>query len=95
MDGKTINEIMAWAVPVATAVLGGMIIWLRYLTIMTYQNKQSIAVNSAMDEVVATELNKMDRKMDTIRDDMIKWIEKMENKMEKGFESVRREIRKG
>lgn len=71
--------IPGWAVVLMATLGGGGIYWLIWLTIKTFENDKSIAINNNNDTNVGQELHKinskiekMDDKMDRIMDQIMK-----------------------
>lgn len=74
--------IPGWAVITFTAVGGGLIGWLIWLTKTTFANQEKIAVNTANDQKVGEELEKIYTKVNETKSELQNSFDKMERKID-------------
>lgn len=67
--------IPGWAAAVFSPLIVGLIYWLIWLTMATFNNKQNIAVNTANDKEVYT-------KIEELKADFKEWFVRLETKLD-------------
>lgn len=72
-----------WAVVTGSVIVGGAIAWLLWLTIMTFANKQAIAVNTENDKAVQAQFDKIHQDFATMKEETKQWYFRIEDKIEK------------
>lgn len=70
-----------------------VLIWMVYLTIMTFKNQAANLVASEKDIAISHDINRLENKLDETKKDFHDSLEKLDNKVEKGFDRIREEIR--
>lgn len=75
MEGMTDIVIPGWAAAVFSPLIVGLIYWLIWLTMATFNNKQNIAVNTANDKEVYT-------KIEELKADFKEWFVRLETKLD-------------
>lgn len=70
--------IPSWAV----AIIPVLITWMALLTVWTFRNREAIAVNSATDQKVSDELDKIYKAVDDNKNSLNHSIEKLETKLD-------------